>query len=501
MRGCVATSSGEVRDTTPRRSKKPSARASKPKLIQPQLVEQHLPVRCNKTVRIDGRTFGASELCALCEAVEEEQDDGAAIDWYQVAEKLEAREASFDALLTLRRAATRLEDEARAARSSKKYMRSHSQPPQGRRKSDTVSSSSDDEEDDDAKWSPARCRVLWRWVAYARAPPESTLRSSDDDDDAGGDDDDVLDPWEFAYRARGAKAKKARFLDNVRGSFNSDDGIIYPPRSFSSDNECLQRPRGDSDASRLEDLTAAAMLCNNSDKSPDVDTRKSNPLLSSTETLFAGDPPSREPSGSFTGKTFPSAAPTAPSTTTTTTTTTTTSTSPALAPRPMMKPQQGTSYFNPPQPTTSASPPLGTETYEPPTPALVHRQATRLPMPMPLPPPPRLSLELQGTQRMPIPSVPLEYNTGSPVPSERAAELAALIQAQEQARQRYHHQRDLFGGMPIVGAPMPPPSLSAPKLRLAPPNDHAKFVRENHAFLLNRQGGGSPFLSDGRLTI
>jgi len=311
-----------------RRSKKPAARAR-----SKATTAASVPVRCNKTVRVDGRVFGASELCALCETIEEENDDGAAIDWNSVAEKLEAREASFDALLTLRRAATRLEDEARAlklAQNSKRKQnnnnnyrdrtgprqRQHVPPPRvpPRKRppilqpqpedardgddmakkqhiekndlqvrsgendddgnanddfNDAASSSSSEEEEegnqaveeDNSKWSGARCRVLWRWVAYGREPPATTkLQPEVPQERDQSEDDDVLDPWEFAYRARSSKAKRARFLEE---SAERARLALREGRSFSADTE--GRPRGDSDASRLEDLTAAAMLCDDDD--------------------------------------------------------------------------------------------------------------------------------------------------------------------------------------------------------------------------------------------
>ncbi|KAJ8598889.1 hypothetical protein CTAYLR_010272 [Chrysophaeum taylorii] len=205
-RGCVATSSGE--NLVAGRSKKP--RAAPSKVLKRSSKKREVSSRAlqAKTVKVDGRVFGAAELCALCEAVGEEPD--ASINWATVAARLDARDVSFDALLTLRRAATRLEDEARAAeqqRSSKSassFARHRDDdPPLAEEPSPRASGAP-------SKWSPARCQVLWRWVAYARAPPERTTEIDDNDSD---DDDFVVDPFEFAYRGRAPSRDRSRLGD------------------------------------------------------------------------------------------------------------------------------------------------------------------------------------------------------------------------------------------------------------------------------------------------
>lgn len=242
-----------------RRSKKPRAREPKlkrtndtkkargePLLDQVAALAGRLPFE-TRCVKVDGRIYGAPELCALCDAVGDEAS-GSSINWSTVAARLHARDVSFDALLTLRRAATRLEDEARAAeqqRSSSKSSsattntehRRLSSPPRDL----TTHFEADDDDDratarrESSRWSPARCQALWRWVAYALTPPE---RTTEIDEVQSDDDDYVLDPFEFAYKAHGAESRKAAatILDAQR-----------------------EEPRREQ--SRLRDLEAAALLC------------------------------------------------------------------------------------------------------------------------------------------------------------------------------------------------------------------------------------------------
>ena len=260
-----------------RRSRKSSSRSSK----QPKKTQTPLPFASNpndKSVCVDGRRFGSEALTALCEVVEEEQDEN--IDWYNVAKKLEAREVSYDALLTLRRAATRLEDEARASKANERATKSRSRRVVqndlflGRRAALRQKQTLyDDGEDGWQRWSPKRCKVLWKWVAYAREPPESTTNL---DDDSSDDDEDVLDPWEFAYRAQRWNSQKKRYLSEsletlpVRSLVASEEDVVKK-RSYSEDGIVLEhnRPRLESDSSRLEDLTAAAMLCDDDDDDDD----------------------------------------------------------------------------------------------------------------------------------------------------------------------------------------------------------------------------------------
>jgi len=545
MRGCVATSSGEVRDSAPRRKKKRAI-----------LVESYLPVRCRKTVCVDGRTFGACELGALCDAVEEEEH----LDWHAIAEKLEAREASFDALLTLRRAATRLEDEARAAEvrtstSSRGHRRDgftlgtatalHSlqsrqrrptlAPPMPRSKraraasldgsrrargdsyddsydgdcpaaangddSDLEDDDDDDDDDDDRKWSAARCRVLWGWVAYAKEPPASTISTTtttapptiDENDEPSefGDEDDVLDPWEFAYRARSGKtaAKKATFLaaapaEDVRRNKPTED---QRRRDDQLSLGVPARSRGDSDASRLEDLTAAAMLYENddahsSDRRPN-DDHQSNQSNDAAAAAAHGwqhsekeevPPPKRPELLNPTSSESPFLNPKSPAR--------------QIAPPRMLSQATQTQHAEgpPPRPTLPPLPPAM------PRPAADHLAS------------------LAPTRILPRTSGPLSSRSASPYYAA-AAPVAASLQLEPPPRPRPYYppasqpqQQSYYAPPPVSqsllhrASPqlqrrqiLPSPS-PIPSHHLPPSPDHVQFVRENHAFLRNRatNGGG-----------
>lgn len=173
-RGCVATSSGEhVRPT----NKKPRARPAAKKKAAPPPRQVEARRMC-----VEGVDFTSYEVEALCDAVGDEE--GARIDWCQVAARLIAREASHAALLALRRAATRLEDETRDSRSRKRT----APPPT----EEVVTPR-------ETKWTPTRCQRLWHCAAYCR----------DEEDFESDDDDRVLDPFDAAYMTYGPKARKA----------------------------------------------------------------------------------------------------------------------------------------------------------------------------------------------------------------------------------------------------------------------------------------------------
>mmetsp|Transcript_1418 Transcript_1418/g.1869 ORF Transcript_1418/g.1869 Transcript_1418/m.1869 type:complete len:422 (+) Transcript_1418:212-1477(+) len=292
-RGCIATSSGEGRGDSGRIKK-----AQKTTSIK--TIEER------RTICIDGFHFDSLELCTLCQAVAEEHSDrDQNIDWSAISTKLQNQENSFDALLTLRRAATRLEDEARAIETAKEKQEATSKnslEKKARRNNFSIPKSKKGRTQDDIKiyeyphpnlrdilptakdtqsfsrskleqqiqnrikatskkerWSPARCRALWRWLAYAQDPPSSTSddTSSSEEEIVSSfhpdDDRAILDPWEQAYRAQSST--------NVQ----KDDKVV--PEKNKNESTLVQmssRPRGDSSdssSSRLGDLTAAALFC------------------------------------------------------------------------------------------------------------------------------------------------------------------------------------------------------------------------------------------------
>lgn len=231
-RGCVATSSGEhsASATSGRPSKKPRvrdgsrlSRREANKKARPLLEKlSQFPLE-TRGVRVDGRIYGAAELCALSEAVALE-DPRRAIDWAKVAGRLRARDVTMDALITLKRAASRLEHESNPNNANEKDVYS---PFYHQR--------SEDEDDDRAtRWSPDRCLVLWRYVAYALVPPEQTTNANPVDDQSLDDVDEyVMDPYSYGYKAHGEQSKKKALAE-------------------------IEKKKG---PSRIGELEAAAMLC------------------------------------------------------------------------------------------------------------------------------------------------------------------------------------------------------------------------------------------------
>jgi len=186
-----------------------------------------------RSVTIDGETFAPGDLYRLCESVGDDPglDGAGAVDWAGVASRLEARDAARDALAAARRAHAKREDEARADATKKASLLARVG---GANKADAAARFAERdaaraaEADASAakcaaaldaaragagagRWTPARCRALWRWVAYA-APPPATAPPPDG---AQSDDDDfVLDPYEYAFASRDA-ASRAALVDAV----------------------------------------------------------------------------------------------------------------------------------------------------------------------------------------------------------------------------------------------------------------------------------------------